>query len=68
MAKTKIKPSVDVLREAIIDQCAKEVPTNWCDSLLTGPNKVIHKAPAREIEALLRGIQDRIRNLKNIPQ
>lgn len=43
-------------------RCANLVPTNWCDPLLTG--KAAAKLPlgAREIEALLRGIQDRIRN------
>lgn len=51
-------------RNAIIDECANCVPTNWLDSLLTGPNKVIDKSPPREIEALLRGVQDRIRALK----
>lgn len=46
----------------LIEQCAKAVPTNWCDSLLTGPG--VGNLPARETEALLRGIQDRIRALK----
>lgn len=42
------------------------VPTNWCDSLLTGPRAALAKERAgkwdcRDIEALLRGIQDRLR-------
>ena len=38
------------------------VPTNWCDSLLTG-KEGIGQPPydCRDIEKLLRGIQDRIR-------
>lgn len=38
------------------------VPTNWCDSLLTG-DKGIGQPPydCRHIEKLLRGVQDRIR-------
>lgn len=38
------------------------VPTNWCDSLLTGPDG-IGTGPynPRHIEQLLRGVQDRIR-------
>lgn len=38
------------------------VPTNWCDPLLTGPEG-IGKPPydCRDIEKLLRGVQDRIR-------
>lgn len=42
------------------------VPTNWLDPLLTGEGAVLPKERAgkwncRDIEALLRGIQDRIR-------
>lgn len=38
------------------------VPTNWCDPLLTGPDAVFTDEPnCRDIEALLRGIQDRQR-------
>ena len=62
MAK-KAKPASDMIREAVIDECAKCVPTTWLDPLLSGPNKV-GNLPARETEALLRGIQDRIRALK----
>lgn len=42
------------------------VPTNWCDSLLTGP-KGIGQPPwdCRDIEKLLRGVQDRIRAAEN---
>lgn len=38
------------------------VPTNWTDSLLTGPDG-IGQPPydCRDIEKLLRGVQDRIR-------
>lgn len=44
------------------ERCANMVPMNWCDPLLTGPKAV--KLPvghARAVEALLRGIRDRIR-------
>lgn len=49
---------------AAVEQCAKAVPTNWCDALLTGPD--VPKGPLdnRGVEQLLRGIQDRIRGLK----
>jgi hypothetical protein len=68
MAKLKAKSDIKYIvatdvRNAIIDECAKCVPTNWCDSLLTGPTKV-GNLPARETEELLRRIQDRIRALK----
>lgn len=40
----------------------KCVPTNWLDPLLTGPDAVLKKGhDNREIEALLRGVQDRVR-------
>jgi hypothetical protein len=63
----KAKPAIDVIRNAIIDECARCVPANWCDPLLTGPDKV-GDLPARETEALLRGVQDRIRALKRAAQ
>ena len=48
--------------QAATERAAKCVPSNWCDSLLTGPTAVIPKnCDNRAIEALLRGIQDRIR-------
>lgn len=66
MLKRPRKPTVDVIRQAIIDECARCVPTSWLDPLLSGRNKV-GDLPARETEALLRGVQDRIRALKNLP-
>ena len=49
-------------RKAAIEECAKCVPTSWLDPMLSGPEKVGDML-ARETEALLRGIQDRIRKL-----
>lgn len=52
------------VRAAVIAECARCVPTNWLDPLLSGSDRVIgEKCDARQIEALLRGIQDRIRAL-----
>jgi hypothetical protein len=54
------------IRKQAIEDAAECVPTNWLDPLLTGPNAVIPKdlnITPRHIEALLRGIQDRIRAL-----
>ena len=39
------------------------VPTNWCDSLLTGSNGIKIPADCPEIERLLHGVRDRIRSL-----
>jgi len=71
MAKRSKRPEqqqalVDTIcRNAVIDECAKAVPTNWCDSLLTGTEAPQTPLGNREVEQLLRGIQDRIRALKS---
>ena len=52
----------DLARNTVIAECAACVPTSWLDPLLSGPNKV-GNMPARETEALLRAVQDRIRAL-----
>jgi hypothetical protein len=52
------------IRAEIIEDCAKCVPTNWCDSLLTGRDAPKPPLDNRAVEQLLRGIQDRIRALK----
>lgn len=39
------------------------IPSNWLDPLLTGPDAVIHKSPAPEIEALLNAVRARIKAL-----
>lgn len=58
------KPDEDGVREATIKECAKCVPTNWCDALLTGPDAPRNLPFSnRDVEQLLRGIQDRIRAL-----
>lgn len=63
MTKPKLKFVTDDIRNAVIDECARCIPTNWCDSMLSGPNAV-RDLPARQTEELLRRIQDRIRSLK----
>lgn len=50
-------------RAAIIEECAKAVPSNWCDVLLTGAGAGPTPLDCRDVEKLLRGIQDRIRGL-----
>lgn len=49
---------------AVVEQCAKAVPTNWVDPLLSGPSAPKGPLDNRGVEQLLRGIQDRIRGLK----
>lgn len=65
MAKPKLKFVGDDVRNAVIDECARAVPGNWCDSLLTGPEAPKPPLDHRAVERLLRGIQDRIRALKS---
>lgn len=60
------RPAVDLKIEKAVaaerQRCAKLVPTSWLDSLLSGKDAPKLPLGAREVEALLRGIQDRIRN------
>ena len=62
--KKKRRPPMN--RNALIEECARKVPNNWCDALLTGPEapKAGDSFDGRAIEQLLRGVQDRIRALK----
>ena len=64
MAKPKLKFVRDEVRDLVIEECASAVPTNWCDVLLTGPAAPKGPLDNRDVEQLLRGIQDRIRGLK----
>lgn len=59
------KPSAgenDVLH--IVSRCASQVPTNWCDSLLTGKDAALTGEAGKwgcpDIENLLRAIKKRI--------
>lgn len=55
-------------RQKALAEAERCVPTNWLDPLLSGPKAVLPKnfklLTPRHIEALLRGIQDRIRALR----
>jgi hypothetical protein len=45
-----------------LEDLPKQIPKSWLDPLLSGPDKVsLENSDCREIEALLRGIQDRLR-------
>jgi hypothetical protein len=48
------------------ERCAKLIPTSWCDELLSGKNAPKLPLEARAVEALLRGIQDRIRKSDHV--
>lgn len=65
VAKKKLLFVRDDARDAVIDECSKCVPTNWCDVLLTGPDTPKGNLSPRDVEVLLRSIQDRIRALKS---
>lgn len=65
MAKPKLKFVPDDIRDAVIEECAKCIPTNWCDELLSGPGAPKGPLDNRGVEQLLRGIQDRIRSLQS---
>jgi hypothetical protein len=65
MAKRSPRPDVIRARDSAIEECAKCVPMNWCDELLTGPSAPKGPLDNRGVEQLLRGIQNRIRALVN---
>lgn len=58
-AEAEKREAVAAEREA----CAKEVPTNWLDPLLTGERSVLGPPPwgGNAVERLLRSVQARIR-------
>lgn len=65
-----IAAAVTAAAAAALERAAKEVPTSWLDPLLSGPDAAIPAGVPwtnRHIEALLRGIQDRIRALAAAP-
>jgi hypothetical protein len=64
-ARATRKPTAAQLRDAVIEECAKCIPTNWCDPLLTGTEAPKGPFDNRDLERLLRGIQDRIRACKS---
>lgn len=49
-----------------LQQALDAIPTNWLDPLLSGPEKVIDKAPCPEVEALLKALRARIKDLPTI--
>lgn len=54
----------DAAARKALEWAQAQVPTNWCDPLLTGDKAVFkqtEKWDGHDIEALLRGVQDRIR-------
>jgi hypothetical protein len=68
MAKPKLKFVKDDVRDLVIEECARAVPTNWCDSLLTGPKAVVGDLPGSAVERLLLAVAERIRGLKSAAQ
>jgi hypothetical protein len=60
--------AVAIIAQALADErretaeaCLDEIPTNWCDSLLTGPNGIDIPAGCPDIEKLLQAIAAAIR-------
>ena len=50
--------------KAACRHCASQVPTNWCDPLLTGPDRVMPSIPGKitnqHVEQLLLAVKKRI--------
>ena len=50
---------------ALVEECANCVPTNWLDPLLSGPDKVIPDGfDNRVVENLLKAVAARIREMR----
>jgi hypothetical protein len=63
--EAELKAENERLRAAL----ANIIPTNWCDPLLTGPNKVVGTDPdCQMIEALLRSLRQRAFATLNLEQ
>lgn len=50
----------DEVYELIAMDCANQIPTNWCDPILTGPDAVIKNADCQQVDALLLAVKKRI--------
>ena len=58
----RLREQVEILKGAV-EQMPQQVPTSWLDPLLSGADAVVStQSDCREIEALLRGVQDRLRS------
>jgi predicted RNA-binding Zn-ribbon protein involved in translation (DUF1610 family) len=54
----------EAIRAEERERCAKAIPDNWCDSLLTGKGAAKIPMDCPGIERLLKGVAKRIRSLK----
>ncbi len=51
---------------ALVEECAQCVPTNWLDPLLSGPDKVVPDGTDnRVVEAILKAVAARIRAMRH---
>jgi hypothetical protein len=65
MGKPKFKFVKDDVRDLVIEECAKAVPTSWLDPMMTGPNSVKGNFDGPSTERLLQAVAERIRSLKS---
>lgn len=65
MAKPKLKFVPDDVRDLVIEECAKAVPTTWLDPILSGPDSVRGTFDCPSTERLLGAVAERIRALKS---
>lgn len=54
----------------MLEKIIEAIPSNWCDPLLTGEDKVIGKSPYDylDIENLLNAIRERIETIASQPE
>lgn len=68
MARPKFKFVPDDARDAVIEECAKAIPTSWLDPILSGPASVKGTFDCPSTERLLAAVAERIRGLKSSHQ
>lgn len=58
--KTPLREQYRAVWNAAIKAAAGDVPTNWCDPLLSGKGSIRVPADCPQIEKLLHGLRERI--------
>jgi len=61
------EPAITLIRDEVLEEAARTVPTTWLDPLLNGPGATKLPLDVPGVEKLCRGIAAAIRALKEAP-
>jgi hypothetical protein len=61
------EPAIALIRDEVLEEAARAVPTTWLDPLLNGPGATKLPLDVPGVEKLCRGIAAAIRALKEAP-